>query len=66
MESQGVSFDILLSGYMWAGFALNIKYEPGDFKFFDVLREQSLSEAIRARKRIYEPLGGFGPAAERI
>ena len=49
MESQGVSFDILLSGYMWAGFALNIKYEPGDFKFFDVLREQNLSEAIRAR-----------------
>jgi enoyl-CoA hydratase len=66
MESQGVGFDILLSGYMWSGFALNIKYEPGDFKFFDVLREQSLGEAIRARKKIYEPLGGFGPAAERF
>lgn len=65
LESQGVGYDILKSMWMWSGFALNIKYEPGEFKFFDVLREKGVSEAISSRKKLYAPLGGFGAANER-
>ncbi len=43
---------------------ITIRHEPGEFSFFRILRQQSVSEATRARKAIYGPLGGFGRDAE--
>ncbi len=42
----------------------NIRHEPGEFSFFYVIREKSISEATRQRKELYAPLGGFGIDAE--
>jgi enoyl-CoA hydratase len=49
-----------ISGVMWAGYMPNLKHEPGEFHFFEVVREQGLEAAIRQRQALYEPLGGFG------
>ncbi len=65
LEEMGVGADMLRTSYMWAGFTLNIKYEPSEFKFFDVVREKGLREALRQRREIYAPLGGFGSDNER-
>ncbi len=65
LEEMGVPADELRAGYMWAGFALSIVHQPGEFSFLDVVREEGLKQAMRRRKELYAPLGGFGLEAER-
>lgn len=65
LEEMGMGASILRSAYAWAGFTLTVNVEPDEFKFFDIIREKGLREALRRRREIYEPLGGFGPDAER-
>ena len=44
---------------------LKLKFEEDDFAFFKELQRTGVSEAVRARKERYAPLGGFGQRDER-
>jgi len=44
---------------------LKLKFEPDDFAFFKELQRTGVSDAVRKRKELYEPLGGFGQRDER-
>ncbi len=41
-----------------------LKHEPDEFHFFGIIREKGATEAIRQRKALYAPLGGYAAAAE--
>ncbi|MFC1532102.1 enoyl-CoA hydratase/isomerase family protein [Thermodesulfobacteriota bacterium] len=65
LEEMGLTASNYRTQVIWAGFMPNVKHEPGEFHFFDVLREKGLKEALRQRKEVYAPLGGFGRDDER-
>lgn len=65
MQALGVATLNELQGVMWGGYMPNLKVEPDEFHFFNVVREQGLKEAIRQRQALYDPLGGFGVEDER-
>jgi enoyl-CoA hydratase len=65
LESQGIGADIARGWLNWFP-ALSITHEPGEFHMFGEIREKGLNEAIAARRRVYEPLGGFGHKNERV
>jgi enoyl-CoA hydratase len=54
-----------LTNIFWSGFMPNLKHEPDEFHFFEVVREKGVTEAIKQRRAIYDPLGGFGIAGEK-
>ena len=54
-----------LTNVFWAGFMPNLKHERDEFHFFEVVREKGVGEAIKQRRAIYDPLGGFGVDGEK-
>jgi enoyl-CoA hydratase len=65
LMNMGINLQSEMGGVMWAGFMPNVKHEPDEFHFFDVVREQGLGAGIRARQAQYDPLGGLGAKAEQ-
>jgi enoyl-CoA hydratase len=65
MQALGVATQNELQGVMWGGYMPNLKFEPDEFHFFNVVREEGLGQAIRQRQALYGPLGGFGVDDER-
>ncbi|HYH43053.1 MAG TPA: enoyl-CoA hydratase/isomerase family protein [Burkholderiales bacterium] len=50
--------------YLGHTLGLKLRFEEGDFAFFKEVRRNGAKEAVRKRRELYAPLGGFGPDAE--
>lgn len=58
---MGQAFTELYFGHT---LGLKMRFEEGDFGFFHEVRRNGATAAVKRRREIYEPLGGFGPDAE--
>ena len=59
---MGQAFTELYFGHT---LGLKLRFEEDEFAFFKEVRRSGGTAAVRKRREIYEPLGGFGSDAER-
>lgn len=58
---MGQAFTELYIGHT---LGLKLRFEEDEFAFFKEVRANGAKEAVRKRRELYAPLGGFGPDAE--